>query len=70
MSETRQGAAQAVATIKEKDPDFYKRIWQIGGRKGKTGGFYYAKFNLSPDDPAHPKNAGYKGGKLSKRGTK
>ena len=23
-----------------KDPDFYKKIGQIGGRKGTTGGFY------------------------------
>lgn len=70
MSGTRQGAARAVATIKEKDPDFYKRIGQLGGRKGTSGGYYYAKLHYSEDDPRHPKNAGYKGGKLSKRSKK
>jgi len=58
----------AATTNKERHgSDFYKRIGSMGGKKGTTGGFYYAKYNLSPDDPAHPKNAGYKGGKLSRR---
>ncbi len=41
-----------------------------GGKKGKTGGFYYAKKNYTPDDPRHPANAGKRGGKLSVRKAK
>lgn len=67
MAQTKDGAALAVATIKERDPDFFKRIGSIGGKRGKTGGFYYAKLNLSEDHPSHPANAGSRGGKLSKR---
>lgn len=61
------GGKQAAQTIKEREPDFFRRIGQIGGQRGKTGGFYFAKYNLSEDHPAHPKNAGKIGGKLSKK---
>jgi len=71
MGGTVAGGKQAAKTNLERHGvNFYRTIGSKGGKKGTTGGFYYAKFNLSPDDPAHPKNAGYKGGKLSKRGTK
>lgn len=64
---TIQGGKTAAQTIKEREPDFYKRIGRTGGQRGKTGGFHYAKYNLSEDHPAHPKNAGKIGGKLSKK---
>lgn len=62
MAGTKNGAAQAVATIKEKDPDFYKRIGAIGGKKGTTGGFY-ANRELASE-------AGRIGGLRSRRGFK
>lgn len=42
--------------------DFYKRIGAIGGRKGRTGGFY-ANRELA-------RIAGKKGGTISRRGKK
>lgn len=40
--------------------DFYKRIGAIGGRNGHTGGF--------AANPALAREAGRKGGKISRRG--
>lgn len=68
MSGTITGGKQAAQTNKERyGEDWYKRIGAIGGKKGTTGGFAYAKLNYSEDDPRHPKNAGTKGVKISKR---
>jgi hypothetical protein len=68
MAGTITGGKAASQTIKELyGEDHYKRIGKIGGLKGKTGGFYYAKHNLPEDHPAHPKNAGKIGGKLNKK---
>lgn len=32
------------------------------------GGFHYSKKHYTEDDPRHPRNAGLKGGRISKRG--
>lgn len=41
MSGTKLGGRNAATTNKTKyGPDFYKRIGAIGGKKGRTGGFY------------------------------
>lgn len=41
MSATREGGLKAAKIIKARHgSDFYARIGAIGGRKGKTGGFY------------------------------
>lgn len=61
MAGTREGGKAAAATNKTKyGPDFYARIGAIGGRKGRTGGFY-ANRELA-------RIAGAKGGRISRRG--
>lgn len=61
MSGTVAGGKAAARTNKETHgADFYKRIGAIGGRNGTTGGFA-ANRELA-------KQAGRKGGKISKRG--
>lgn len=60
MSGSVSGGLSAAATIKKRDPDHFQRIGAMGGKKGRTGGFY-ADRKL-----AH--TAGRKGGAKSKRG--
>lgn len=61
MAGTRLGAMKASATNRERyGQDFYKRIGQIGGRNGHTGGF--------ASNPELARIAGRKGGKISRRG--
>lgn len=60
MAGTKAGGKAAAKTNKAKyGADFYGRIGAIGGRKGKTGGFY-ANRELA-------RTAGAKGGKISRR---
>lgn len=61
MSGTKIGGRKAAKTnIKLHGKDFYKRIGQIGGRNGHTGGF--------AANPELARIAGRKGGKKSRRG--
>ena len=61
MPGTREGGAKAAATnIKKYGPDFYSRIGRKGGSNGHTGGF--------AANPELAREAGRKGGKISKRG--
>lgn len=60
MSGTISGGKQASATNKALyGEDFYRRIGQMGGRVGRTGGFYVNR-ELA-------RTAGAKGGRISKR---
>lgn len=60
MAGTKAGAAKAAKTNMERHgKDYYKRIGQIGGRKGHTGGF--------TADPELARRAGAKGGRISRR---
>lgn len=60
MAGTRAGGLKTAQIIKEKyGEDFYKLQGSIGGKLGRTGGFY-ANRELA-------KTAGAKGGKISKR---
>lgn len=60
MAGTLQGGKKAVETNKAKyGDDFYKRIGTLGGKKGRTGGFY-ANRELA-------RIAGAKGGRISRR---
>lgn len=44
MSGTKQGALQASTTNKQKyGADYYAKIGAMGGKKGRTGGFYANK---------------------------
>lgn len=60
MAGTKEGGKAAAITNKEKyGNDFYSRIGALGGKKGKTGGFY-ANRELA-------RIAGKKGGQISRR---
>lgn len=60
MAGTQQGGVRAADTNRKRHgKDFYARIGAIGGKKGKTGGFY-ANRDLA-------RIAGAKGGRISRR---
>lgn len=59
MAQTRIGAAKARDKNLARDPDFYKKIGKIGGKRGHTGGFY-ANRELA-------RIAGKKGGAASRK---
>ena len=63
MAGTKKGGAKAAATNRSKyGADFYARIGAMGGKLGRTGGFY-ANRELA-------RQAGAKGGRTSRRGKK
>ncbi|MBI5906746.1 hypothetical protein HY857_01690 [Candidatus Saccharibacteria bacterium] len=63
MAGTKKGGAKAAATNRTKyGADFYARIGSMGGKLGRTGGFY-ANRELA-------RQAGAKGGRISRRGKK
>jgi len=59
MSGTTVGGLKARDKNLARDPDHYKKIGSIGGKKGTTGGFY-ANRELA-------REAGAKGGRISRR---
>ena len=60
MAGTKDGGKAAASTNKAKyGSDFYAKIGAMGGKKGKTGGFY-ANRELA-------RVAGAKGGRISRR---
>jgi len=60
MAGTKDGGKAAASTNKTKyGADFYARIGAMGGKKGRTGGFY-ANRDLA-------RAAGAKGGRISRR---
>ena len=60
MAGTKQGGKAAAAKNKAKyGPDFYAKIGAMGGRRGRTGGFF-ANRELA-------RIAGAKGGRISRR---
>lgn len=63
MAGTKDGGRKAAATNKAKyGKDFYARIGQMGGKLGRTGGFYA--------DRELAREAGRKGGRISRRGAR
>ena len=61
MAGTKEGGKKAAATNKEKyGSEFYANIGRKGGQNGHTGGF--------AANPELAKEAGRKGGAISKRG--
>jgi uncharacterized protein len=60
MAGTKDGGRKAASTNKTKyGKDFYARIGQMGGKMGRTGGFY-ANRELA-------REAGARGGRVSRR---
>jgi len=60
MAGSTIGGKRAANTNKIKyGDDFYKRIGAMGGRRGRTGGFY--------GNPELARIAGTKGGRISRR---
>lgn len=63
MAGTKDGGKRAADTnLKKHGADFYARIGAMGGKKGRTGGFY-ANRDLA-------RTAGAKGGRISRRTSK
>ena len=63
MAGTKMGGQAAASTNKAKyGADFYAKIGAMGGKKGRTGGFY-ANRELA-------RVAGAKGGRISRRSKK
>lgn len=60
MAGTKKGGEAAASTNKKKyGSDFYAKIGAMGGKKGRTGGFF-ANRELA-------REAGRKGGRISRR---
>ncbi len=60
MSGTKQGGIKAAETNKSRyGKNFYKKIGAVGGKKSTTGGF--------AANPELAREAGRKGGRISKR---
>lgn len=59
MAGTKLGGKKAAAKNLARDPNFYRKIGAIGGKNGRTGGFF-ANRELA-------RTAGAKGGRISKR---
>lgn len=59
MAGTKEGGKKASLKNLQRDPDFYKKIGQVGGRNGHTGGF--------AANPELARIAGKKGGTISRR---
>lgn len=66
MAEKLTGGQRGAASIKARDPDFYKRIGAAGGKKGKKDGTVKG-FAANPE---LARRAGIKGGRISRRGKK
>ena len=61
MAGTIEGGRKAAATVKAKfGIEFYREIGRLGGKNGHTGGF--------AANPELAREAGRKGGRISKRG--
>lgn len=68
MAGTISGGKKAAQKNKLTNPDFYRHIGAIGGKKSRGGGFASSKIGrdgLTGQERA--KLAGSKGGKISKR---
>lgn len=71
MAGTTLGGQKAKEKNLANDPDFYKRIGSIGGKRGTTGGFgskYPGSDGLTGQERA--RIAGARGGTISRRNKK
>lgn len=69
MAGNCEGARKTVKKILARDPDFYRRIGQKGGRRSTTGGFACSEVgNDGLTGAERAKVAGAIGGRISRRG--
>ena len=59
MTQTKLGAKKSVAKILARDPDHFKRIGSVGGKKGRGHAFAHGL--------ADPIESGRKGGTISRK---
>lgn len=67
MAGTRAGGLRARDMNLRRDPDFYKKIGQKGGRNGNTGGFARQPGETPEEHHARVSRMGAKGGRISRR---
>lgn len=67
MAGTKEGGRKAALKNLQRDPDFYAKIGQKGGKNGKTGGFARREDETREEHHARVAAAGKKGGRVSKR---
>ena len=70
MSGTRLGGLKARDKNVARDPDWYRKIGQRGGRNGNTGGFAQKRLCMCDEIKGvhrKPQCAGSKGGRVSRR---
>lgn len=58
MAQTSDGARKSVITKKKKDPDFFKKIGAMGGKKSRGGGFSDPNAAREAAAKAHEKRYG------------
>lgn len=63
MAGSKTGGLKTKAKLLERDPNYYKKIGQRGGKNGNTGGFKY----LAENDPEAHRKASSKGGSVSRK---
>lgn len=65
---TKSGGVQAAITNKQRDPDFYRKIGSVGGKRSNNGGFGSKKVGADGlTGLERARMAGKIGGELSKR---
>jgi general stress protein YciG len=65
LSGNKAGAAKAKAKLLERDPDYFKNLGRLGGKKTMAQGSKPKGFAA---DPERARIAGTKGGQISRRG--
>lgn len=70
MAQTSDGAKKSVITKKKKDPDFFRKIGALGGKKVKNrrGGFADPNFARKAAAKSHEKRYGPRENTLSDGG--
>lgn len=64
MAYSKSASKKAAKTMLKRDPDFYRRIGAMGGKKSTKGGFY----TMSREEPYRFKEISSKGGNARWRG--
>ena len=72
MAQTKEGRAKARATMVAKlggEQEYLEHMRSVSASGGKAGGYkgFATRMDLLPTNPAHPSNAGRKGGTAPRR---